>query len=245
IPGCSGGGGGGDCGAAIPAAVEQLGVSDEYLQSMQSLGMGESGMDMGAVNDYDSNAAAGTPSTGCWQMIPSTFEAYAQPDCMDINDPLCQAMSSIAYQEAVHGGPVWNPGYAEGGITSINNRPTLPIFRNGGVVPGRGGRLAMVDGGERVLTPRDSRTLEALVENPAARYVDRGAVAARGHDANAERPSAGRPIQINIGDIHVDGGALADPEEAAGKFKDALVDQLATLSREGFLSGARESSGIR
>jgi phage-related protein len=169
IPGCSGGGGTGDCSEAIPAAVKQLGAPSEYLQSMESLGQQESGMDMGAVNNYDSNAAAGTPSSGCWQMIPSTFAAHADPSCTDPNDALCQAMSSINYQEAVHGGPVWNSGYARGGITSMAGRPSVPVFTRGGIVPGSGPKMAMVHGGERVLTDQENRTLEALATNPATR----------------------------------------------------------------------------
>ena len=195
LPACSGsGGGGGDCGAAIPAAVEQLGANPEYLNSMQSLGQEESGMDMGAINTYDINAIMGNPSTGCWQMIPSTFNAYAEPDCMDINDPLCQAMSSINYQDAVHGGPVWHAGYSEGGLAG-----TVPIFTNGGVVPGAGSRLAVVHGGERVLTDQHNDTLEALLQNPATTGAARNAVGGNQHiDASQQNN-----VEVNV---YVEGG---------------------------------------
>jgi hypothetical protein len=121
IPGCAGskggGGGGGDCASQLQPAIDQLGVSGRgYENTMPGLIQCESGGDSGAINDWDSNAAAGTPSIGCTQMIQPTFDAYAQPNCTDISDPLCNIMASIAYQEARYGGPVPGCPYNAGGL---------------------------------------------------------------------------------------------------------------------------------
>jgi hypothetical protein len=169
-------------------------------------------MDMSQVNNYDSNAQAGTPSTGCWQMIPSTFAAYADPSCTDPNDALCQAMSSINYQEAVHGGPVWNSGYASGGIASLNGRPTLPMFRKGGVVPGAGPMLSLLHGGERVLTGRENGTLEALASNPAAGGPGGSSSAGSGGSPySGVDNSQQNHVEVNV---YVEGGVSADNADA-------------------------------
>lgn len=57
----------------------------------------ESGGDPRAVNDWDSNAAGGTPSQGIMQTIGPTFAAYALPGHGDIWDPVNNIIAACRY----------------------------------------------------------------------------------------------------------------------------------------------------
>ena len=64
----------------------------------------ESNYDAHAVNDWDSNAARGTPSKGAWQFIAPTFAAYHQPGTShDIHDLVAQACAFINYAMGRYG----------------------------------------------------------------------------------------------------------------------------------------------
>jgi LysM repeat protein len=56
-----------------------------------------------AVNDWDSNAAAGTPSTGLMQMIQPTFDAYALSGYDDIDNPVDNIIAAVRYAAAEYG----------------------------------------------------------------------------------------------------------------------------------------------
>lgn len=60
--------------------------------------MRESGGDPQAINTYDSNAAAGTPSKGLMQVIDPTFEAYhVDGTSWDIYDPVANIAAACNY----------------------------------------------------------------------------------------------------------------------------------------------------
>src|SRR5690606_30435683 len=60
--------------------------------------MRESGGNRFAVNDWDSNAAAGTPSKGLLQTIEPTFRAYHVPGTSwDIFDPVANIAAACNY----------------------------------------------------------------------------------------------------------------------------------------------------
>jgi len=63
-----------------------------------------------AVNRSDSNAAAGHPSFGLVQTIPSTFQAYALPGHTDTTDPVDQIIAGARYALAAYGGLAGVPG---------------------------------------------------------------------------------------------------------------------------------------
>lgn len=76
------------------------------------IAMNESGGNPNAVNNWDSNAAAGHPSKGPMQTIMSTFLAYAVPGHGNIFNPVDNAAAAIGYIRARYG-TVWNvPGVA-------------------------------------------------------------------------------------------------------------------------------------
>lgn len=73
----------------------------------------ESGGNPRSVNNWDSNAKAGTPSKGILQTIDSTFSQYAVPGHTDIWNPLDNTLAAIRYMLARYGhivGPS-NSGY--------------------------------------------------------------------------------------------------------------------------------------
>jgi len=87
----------------IGLALDKLGIKDPaaranwtngYLMLIQR----ESGGNAGAINLEDSNAAAGHPSQGLTQTIPSTFEEYHVKGTSNaITDPVANIASSMNY----------------------------------------------------------------------------------------------------------------------------------------------------
>jgi SLT domain-containing protein len=58
----------------------------------------ESGHNPYAQNNWDSNAAKGTPSQGAFQFIEPTFRAYHEPGTSPfLRDPVAQAAAFINY----------------------------------------------------------------------------------------------------------------------------------------------------
>jgi hypothetical protein len=63
----------------------------------------ESGFNAGAVNHWDSNARAGTPSKGWAQVIDSTFQQYHARGHGDIWNPVDNLAAGIRYADSVYG----------------------------------------------------------------------------------------------------------------------------------------------
>jgi hypothetical protein len=59
--------------------------------------MTESSGNPSAINNWDSNAAAGTPSIGLMQVIQPTFNTYALPGHTDIWNPVDNIIASVRY----------------------------------------------------------------------------------------------------------------------------------------------------
>jgi LysM repeat protein len=66
--------------------------------------MNESSGNPNAVNGWDSNAAAGTPSIGLMQVIQPTFNAYALSGHNDIYNPVDNIIAAVIYAQATYGG---------------------------------------------------------------------------------------------------------------------------------------------
>lgn len=124
----------------------------------------ESGFDVGAVNNWDTNAAAGDPSRGLMQVIGSTFRAYRDPSLSaDIFDPLANIVAAIRYTKSRYGSlrAGWDRsgGYAEGGLV----RPAL--YDRGGLLH-KG--VQVIDhqrrSPDRVLTDRQWNALYSTAE---------------------------------------------------------------------------------
>jgi hypothetical protein len=126
--GLFGGGGGPAVGSGVAAyrgmvtnIATLLGVPDmvgTILAQMQT----ESGGNAKAINLWDSNAKAGTPSMGLMQVIQPTFDAFAGPFAgLGIWNPFANIYAAVAYAIARYGrnfsGVLGHGhGYAAGGI---------------------------------------------------------------------------------------------------------------------------------
>lgn len=108
---------GGDIGGVIPDG-ERLAIINEALRvtntpppssieawqaGMNTLITRESNWNPGAINNWDSNAAAGNSSRGLAQVIPTTFEAYKAPGYNNIWGPVDNVAASINYIKSRYG----------------------------------------------------------------------------------------------------------------------------------------------
>jgi len=101
-------------------ALQMAGALQSWLYSLLMRMNRESGGNPFAVNNWDSNAAAGDPSRGLMQTIGSTFNAYAGAlRGKGIYDPLANIYAAVRYTISRYGsGPAgWNRagGYDSGG----------------------------------------------------------------------------------------------------------------------------------
>ena len=95
--------------AAIRKALDIKGIHDPAARARWERGMDlvarrESNYDANAQNDWDANAARGTPSKGAWQFIAPTFAAYHEPGTSaNIHDLVAQACAFINYAQRHYG----------------------------------------------------------------------------------------------------------------------------------------------
>jgi hypothetical protein len=121
-----GGGGGGGTGkwAGLMHTVLGMFGLDSLFGTFMTQMNTESGGNQFAVNMWDSNAKAGTPSKGLMQVIQPTFDAFAGPfRGRGIFDPLANIYASVAYAVARYGASLaavlgHGHGYAGGGVVS-------------------------------------------------------------------------------------------------------------------------------
>jgi phage-related protein len=98
----------------ILQALAMEGLPSSWLGPIESMMQQESGGNPNAVNNWDSNAAAGTPSMGLMQVIGPTFAAYHWPGTSNnILDPLANIAAALNYIKHVYGYPPGSP-YALG-----------------------------------------------------------------------------------------------------------------------------------
>ncbi|MBB3662966.1 WXG100 family type VII secretion target [Prauserella sediminis] len=125
-----GGGGGGGLGSSggppagpPPGNVEQwikeaikilkengIPVTEENIDQIWTIIEHESGGDPRAINDWDSNAAKGTPSKGLMQCIDPTFDSHALPGHGDIWDPVDNIIAGVRYTFDRYGSLEQHPG---------------------------------------------------------------------------------------------------------------------------------------
>jgi SLT domain-containing protein len=157
--GGAGGGAGGSYEAIAAEALAAAGISADQLPAFMALMQAESGGDPNAVNNWDSNAAAGTPSMGLMQMIQPTFDAFNVTGG-NIMDPRANMFASAAYIASRYGGIVPGSPYARG--TSSATPGLHLVGENGPELVGTDGEvMAWFRGGERVLTNADTAAVMA------------------------------------------------------------------------------------
>jgi SLT domain-containing protein len=96
---------GGNLMAWIIAAENMTGVGPSWTSGLATLIMRESGGNPNAINNWDSNAAAGHPSKGLMQTIDSTFMGNHQPGTSyNVYDPVANIAAGINYIRRTYGG---------------------------------------------------------------------------------------------------------------------------------------------
>lgn len=83
----------------IAEALDHMGMSQSYASGLKRIILKESNGNPDAINNWDSNAAAGNPSEGLMQVIPSTFEKYVHPDFANapVTDPVANITAGVRY----------------------------------------------------------------------------------------------------------------------------------------------------
>lgn len=101
----------------VEKVMKELGIDAKYLPGILKQMMQESGGNPKAINTWDSNAQAGTPSKGLMQTIPSTFEQFAPENMRDaekyIFDPYANIYAGLNYAKSTYGVSrfeQWNAG---------------------------------------------------------------------------------------------------------------------------------------
>jgi hypothetical protein len=91
----------------IAQALGLMGLPQTLAPGVREIIMHESRGDPDAINNWDSNAAAGIPSQGLMQVIPPVFENCVLPSLADqpITDPVANITAGVRAMIANHG--VW------------------------------------------------------------------------------------------------------------------------------------------
>jgi hypothetical protein len=87
---------------ALKIAAPQM-ATRSNVQALVGRIMQESGGNPLAINNWDSNAKAGTPSKGILQTIEPTFTAHALPGHTNIWNPLDNAIAAVRYMVSRYG----------------------------------------------------------------------------------------------------------------------------------------------
>src|SRR5690606_30305528 len=143
----------GDRRAIIERALELTGTpppntKEEWLKGMNTLIERESGWNPTAINNWDSNAAAGIPSKGLAQTIDPTFNAHKVPGYDNIYDPVSNVAASINYIKSRYG-DISNVQQANAGMAPKG-------YRDGTKNAQKGWNLVGENGPELMKTPGGS-----------------------------------------------------------------------------------------
>jgi len=154
-----GGSAGGDVASWIRQAMAAEGVGMENFSHLMEIAMNESGGNPGAINNWDSNAMAGTPSKGLMQTIQSTFDAYNPGG--NIWNPIDNARAAIRYMIDRYGS-IANTGTHGYAMGTLNASPGVHW------VGENGPELMSFAGGEKVYTNQQSTNIinNAMAKQP-------------------------------------------------------------------------------
>lgn len=101
----------GNLGQWIKMALTISGHRGEHLRrGLYNMIMHESGGNPNAVNNWDSNAAAGTPSIGLMQTIQPTFDAYAMKGHTNVYNPVDNIIAGLRYALSRYGADMVRAG---------------------------------------------------------------------------------------------------------------------------------------
>ena len=212
-----GGGGGGGAGVEqwrglVEKVLVEKGFSKDKADVVLRRMSQESGGDPAAINDWDSNAAAGVPSKGLMQVIDPTFQANKDPGFDDIWDPEANIRASMNYAVRQYGSldAAYNRagGYADGGVLPAR----MGVFDTGGVLPHGVTALNLSGRPEVVINGPQLQAINSLATNVGALV---GQLAATG-DVDAFVAGLEKTVGPEVAAIAEQVTTLADPESVAG-----------------------------
>lgn len=159
LKGKAGGSGAANARRAIKRAQAILGgrYRASYItEQMMRVAKRESNYTADAQNNWDSNAKAGTPSKGMFQMIEPSFRAYAKPGHGNILNPTDEAISAMRYIVGK-----WVP--IMGSWRSAFKRAGDYAYKTGGIITNNG-LYNLADGGypEFVIPTDPARQSDAM-----------------------------------------------------------------------------------
>ncbi|MFE0101150.1 transglycosylase SLT domain-containing protein [Streptomyces sp. NPDC059009] len=169
--------------AALKAAgVPPPGTLSQWQKGLNTLITRESGWNPNAINNWDSNAAAGMASRGLAQVIPPTFAANHVPGTSsNIFDPVANVAAAIRYITRRYGN-ITNVAQADASAMPQGYALGTPGARSGwGIVGEYEPELVRFRGGERVDPLREliggsRRDVHVEVHIPISGRVDHGVV---------------------------------------------------------------------
>ena len=173
-------------------AMALAGLPAQYLPLLLQRMNVESGGNPNAINLWDSNAAAGTPSMGLMQTIGPTFNAYAGPlRDRGITDPLANIYAAIMYTLARYGLGGLPRAWGGTGGYALGTGSAAPGWS---LVGEQGPEWMRFRGGEQVLPygqlPNDPAVRALAARGGADRagvVVERGAIVVNTPSANPVR----------------------------------------------------------
>lgn len=137
-----------------------------FKQIAATVAQHESGFNPNVMNNWDSNAAAGTPSGGLMQFIQPTFEAYKWPGFDNWMGAVDQILAWFKYVNARYGAPFNIPGIASlaGGGGYVGYASGTASAASGLAWVGeQGPELVDFAGGERVINGQQMGGLEDAI----------------------------------------------------------------------------------
>ncbi|MCY1602915.1 tape measure protein [Staphylococcus pettenkoferi] len=212
-----GGKGSGAARSAIKRAQAILGgrYKQSYITTqMMRVAKRESNFDSSAVNNWDSNAKAGTPSKGMFQMIEPTFRAYMKKGHGNIMNPVDEAISAMRYIVARYG---WG-GFKRAGDYA---------YKTGGMVTNKGLYNLAEDGYPEFVIPTDPAR-----QSDAMKLLAIAAEQIGGDTAGNKRPKQLRsPNNLGGSDDQEVVNMLARQLEATQQQVDLLTQLVASSRR--------------
>lgn len=208
-------------------ALSRFGYGDQYLDAMVKQIEIESTGDPNAVNNWDSNAARGTPSRGLLQVIDPTYrdvrnrypDAFAGlPD--DPTHPLTNLVAGIGALERDWGGPAggrWPTvdGYSEGGIINV---PHMGIYDTGGILPKGGVAVNTSPFDEVIVNGPNLQAINNLASNVGALVRK----LAQDRDVDAFAAALAKEMEPVVTELR----KMADPSTVEGMTLRSVTDRV-------------------
>lgn len=194
---------------------------DAWLAGMNTLITRESGWNPGAVNNWDSNAAAGNSSRGLAQVIPTTFNAHKVPGHDNIYAPVDNVAAAINYIKSRYG-TIENVQQANANMPPAGYEAgTRSALAGWHMVGEAGPEMVNFRGGETIKSFNDIIAALQSGGSDIAAKVTRGV-----QDALERAENMGVTVHL---EVKIDGASIANAED----FTREVLPKLEMAIRQG------------